>query len=329
MKIFFILIQLILLAAGYGVFFNQWVKPSSFPVFNILPLFFLIVFILNIFLLIFWWIYDRQFALLFTFLSLGLILPLKNHIHIYGKPETQKSNLKVLSYNVRYFFDDADGIISFLQDQEADIILFQEMGPQPEWVINNASKTKKYYFEEFSSLGIASKFPVIEAQMFRIKPYPLTYAYADIALPNDTIRVINFYLESLHLDQNAIKNTEIESQIPGKSKYLLKKIITASTVHEKQVKEVRKIIKNSPYPVIVAGDMNAVPNSFEYFTLKRGLKDVFHTGGEGIATTFPGFKYPLRLDYIFVSERFKVKSHQIFKVQHSDHYPVVAELELE
>ena len=327
MKFLLTIIQLALLAACYGVLFNQWIKPSSIPVFNILPLGFLILFVLNGLMLVFWWLYSWKTALLFTLLSLGLILPLQNYFQLNNQPESD-SNLKVLTYNVRYFYDDSDGIISILKQENADIVLIQEMGPQPEWIIQQGFDNQKHYFEDFNSLGIASKYPIITAQRFRTKPYPTSFCYADIALPTDTVRVINFYLESLHIDQREVKNTEFNSKAKNTGLSLARKMVRASKIHQNQIAEIRDFIHNSPHPVILAGDMNAVPGSYEYYTLKRGFNDTFRSKGKGFGSTFPGFKFPLRLDYIMTSPEFEIKNHRIHTVNYSDHYPVVAELKL-
>ena len=326
MKTILIILQLFLLAAGYGVFFNQWVEPSIFPYFNLFSLGYPPIFILNAILLLFWWFYRWKLAIVFTLLSSVFIVPLNKIYHFYGVPETEESNLKILTYNVQYFYGDSDGIINILKKENADVLFIQEMGPQPEWIIKNATQDKPYYFQDYNSLGIASKYPIIETQRFILKPYTTTFCYADIALPNDTIRFITFYLESLHIDQDEIKNAEVDKRLKNKAIDLSSKVITASKIHQKQIATIRENIKNSPYPVVLAGDMNAVPSSYEYYALQRGKKDAFLFGDIALGTTFPGFGVPLRLDFVFVPNYIKIKSHRIEKVDYSDHYPVIVEM---
>lgn len=328
MKFLLIIIQLALLAAGYGVFFNQWVRPSLFPVVNLLPLAFLIIFVLNLALLVLWWFYNWKLALLFTILSLLLLLPLRQVWQYSAPPAASQSDLKVITYNVRYFFDDADGITTLLRDESADVIFIQEMGPQPEYIIEQAFNGQKHYFENFNSLGIASRYPIIEAQSFRQGPHPTTYAYADISLPNDTVRFINFYLESLHINQTEVKNTGLDSRVKNTGLNVARKVARASRIHEQQINQIRNFIRTSPYPVILAGDMNAVPGSYEYYALKRGFNDSFVSHGAGFGTTFPGFGYPLRLDYIFSPPEFQITSYKSPRVNYSDHFPVIAEFDL-
>ncbi|MDG4944936.1 endonuclease/exonuclease/phosphatase family protein [Weeksellaceae bacterium KMM 9713] len=329
MKSILILLHFGLLAAAYAVVLNQWIQPSIFPYFNLLSLGFPVLMVLNLILLVFWWFYRWKIAFVFTLLSLCLAIPLNKIVHIYGEPETTESNLKLISYNVQYFFQDAEGIMKILKDENADVIFIQEMGPGPEGIIENSTNDKAYFFENYNSLGIASKYPIIETQSFRLDHYPTTYTYADIALPNDTVRFITFYLESLHIDQEQIKDPNVDSErIKNNFKTLSSKVLKTAKIHEKQIDAIRENIKSSPYPVVLAGDMNAVPSSYEYYALKRGKKDAFLYGDKVLGTTFPSFGVPLRLDFVFVPEKFKIKSHRIEPVPYSDHYPVIVEIQI-
>lgn len=329
MKGILFLIQIMVLGAAYGVFFNQWVEPSFFPYFNLLSLGFPVIFVLNFILLLIWWLYRWKLALVFTLLSLVLLIPMNKTYHIFGKAETDTHNLKLFTNNVQYFFGDRDGVIAFMKKEDADIVLFQELGRKPLDAIEKGTKGKPYYVEEFNSLLIASKYPILEAQAFKLKrSIPRTFCYADILFHHDTIRVINFYLESLHLNQEEIKNAEVNAELKNTGKNLARKVIKASQIHQQQIQTMREKISESPYPVIVAGDMNSVPNSYEYYAIGRGLKDAFLNGGKGLGTTFPGFGYPLRLDYVFVSPEIQVKDYRIEKTKHSDHFPVIVELEI-
>lgn len=96
--------------------------------------------------------------------------------------------------------------------------------------------------------------------------------------------------------------------------------------HEDQIRKIRKVIDFSPYPVILAGDFNSVPNSYEYYNLGRDLQDAFLTVGNGASTSFHDYKVPLRIDYIFTSKSIIPLSYKVdHSVKLSDHYPVIAE----
>lgn len=327
MKYILILAHLCLLAAGYSVFFNQWIPPRIFPYFSLLSLGFPIIIAAHIFMLLFWWVYRWKIAVFFTIISVFLAIPLNKVYHFYGESEASESNLKLITYNVQYFTGKSDDLVNFLKKEQADVFFLQEVGPGMDYFIKNAAQDEPYYFQDYNSLAIASKYPIIETQKFRMKPYPNTYAYADMALPNDTVRFITFYLESLHIDQGRIKSTTADTDhIKRNARSLAAKVVKASKIHQKQIDAINDNVKSSPHPVVLCGDMNAVPSSYEYYALRRGAKDAFLYGDKGFGSTFPGFKTPLRLDYVFVPQDFKITSHRIDNIDYSDHFPVIVEM---
>lgn len=122
-------------------------------------------------------------------------------------------------------------------------------------------------------------------------------------------------------------NSEEDEQ---KVKNIVKRLIPIFKSHQEQVKIIRENIDHSPYPVIVAGDFNAVPNSYEYYKISEGLKDAFYEVGRGSGTSFHDYKYPLRIDYIFTSESIKPVSYKVDRsVNLSDHFPVVTTFKIE
>ena len=81
--------------------------------------------------------------------------------------------------------------------------------------------------------------------------------------------------------------------------------------------------KSSPYPVIISGDFNDVPQSYVYRMIDKEYKDAFTEGGTGLMQTFISRFIGLRIDFTFTSESVKVLEHKILKTAISDHYPVV------
>ncbi len=121
------------------------------------------------------------------------------------------------------------------------------------------------------------------------------------------------------MDLNA--DTDVSKR---KLKDILKRLIPTFKKHQDQVALIRESIENSPYPVILAGDFNSVPNSYEYYHLSDGLEDAFLTAGKGSATSFHDYKFPIRIDYVFSSKSLSAVSYKVDRsVSLSDHYPVI------
>jgi len=152
--------------------------------------------------------------------------------------------------------------------------------------------------------------------------------YADVDINGKIIRVINVYLEPFRLNKNMLgmedKNCHKEEK--NKLAALFSRLIPTFKAHEAQVNKIRKAVDHSPYPVILAGDFNSVPNSWEYYNLGENLNDAFMAVGNGSSTSFHDYKFPLRIDYIFSSKSITPLNYKVdYSVKLSDHYPVIAE----
>lgn len=324
-RFLFIITHLALILGAYSMLFNQFVSPQSIPIFQLAALAFPLLFILSIAMCIVWIFVDWRYALLTTFFTSFLLFPFNSWYKFTPPKIAEKGDLKVLSYNVRYFYDNRKGIQDLFAKELPDVILIQEMGANPEATLPT---TQKYYFENKNSVGIASKYPILESGSIKAFPPHQNANYADIKLENDTIRIINVYLSSVHIDKKLVKQAASLEGFEESSGTIITKLFTGFNKHKKEVDKIREYIQRSPHPVILGGDFNAVPYSYEYFNLRRGLNDAFTGAGSGMATTFHEYRFPLRIDYLFHSPQIKATHFQIKKVNYSDHFPIIAEFQL-
>lgn len=192
------------------------------------------------------------------------------------------------------------------------------------------------FFKELNLTGteIMSKYPITNTAKFIYNEEAVTepLIYADIKVNYKTIRVFTTHLESvrfgyedyeaLHNFKNPVKINIKESRVTGGKLKIAyrKRALQAEFLHNK--------IIESPYPVIVCGDFNDVPNSYTYFKVKGNLQDAFLEKGWGLGRTFRFISPTLRIDYILADKRFDVKQYTEFRVPYSDHYPVVADIDI-
>jgi len=117
----------------------------------------------------------------------------------------------------------------------------------------------------------------------------------------------------------------------GSYQNILKKLIRGYEIRYYQSDLAGKKIAQSPYPAIVCGDFNDVPNSSTYFNIKGNLQDPFLKKGSGrgrtTRTSFGLISPTLRIDYILASRNFKVQQFEISHVPYSDHFPVITDLQ--
>ena len=126
-----------------------------------------------------------------------------------------------------------------------------------------------------------------------------------------------------------VKPTSDIDENEEKARGLVRKFLPVFKTHQEQVEILKDFIKQSPYPVILAGDFNSVPNSYEYYTISDILQDCFLEAGNGFSTSFHDYKFPIRIDYIFSSKELKPLSYKVDRTKKlSDHYPVMATFSL-
>jgi endonuclease/exonuclease/phosphatase family metal-dependent hydrolase len=113
-----------------------------------------------------------------------------------------------------------------------------------------------------------------------------------------------------------------------KTKSIISKLKTGFVKRKIQADRIAAEMAKSPYPVIVAGDFNDVPNSYAYATIGKNLTNTFAQKGSGISRTFRRISPTLRIDNIFVDKRFEVEQYTVNKKNLVDHYTIIADVQL-
>ena len=156
---------------------------------------------------------------------------------------------------------------------------------------------------------------------------------ADIVKGDDTIRVINLHLQSLRFSKANLEyiekpSVEDENAAIKESKNIISKFKKGFLRRQIQADRIRAEINKSPYPVIVTGDFNDVPNSYAYHTIGGTMKNAFAEKGTGLGRTFSGISPVLRIDNIFVAETMQVQQFLLIKKKLSDHFPIIADVQM-
>jgi endonuclease/exonuclease/phosphatase family metal-dependent hydrolase len=183
--------------------------------------------------------------------------------------------------------------------------------------------------------AIFSKHPIVDSGKinFPHERYPETLLHTDIVFNKDTIRVYTTHLASLRFqkeDYETIEDIKDNQRLKlQKSKGIFWKIRGAMTQRKEQAHLIKEVISNDPYPIILTGDFNDVPNSYAYATIKNEqFQDVFLKKGFGIGRTFNAISPTLRIDYILATKNFEVRQFNRIVKDLSDHYMLVTDLQL-
>ena len=311
--------HLIIIVLLFGTIMNAYIPPSVFGMLNLLSLGFPILIIINILLLIFWIVSWKKRAAVFLVLSLFFIIPTRRWIN-YTPTKKETPNLKIISLNGKSGKFGDENIYNFLNNQKADVVLTQEY--------KSAENLKGFeYFERnFPVVKIQSRFPIMESGIVETDAKNGRCIYADIKINGKIIRLVNVYMEPFYLDKSMVKPSGDMNVNEEKAKSILHKLVPTFRKHQSQIAPIKGFLDNSPYPIILAGDFNAVPNSYEYYTLSENLEDTFLKVGKGSGTSFHDFKFPIKIDHIFASKSITPISYTVDRsVKISDHFPVIAE----
>ena len=340
-----------------------YLNPKKWWPITLLGLGFVFIIITLVAFVFFWLLFRARFMLI-SLLSLAIgyksvLVFFGFHIpdkFDYNKP---KNVLRIAHWNVARFIEwkrnNNKGsqmrlkMMDQVKEQNADVLCFQEFFTSTDsQYYNNLNHIRKelnypYYYFSFDNDGylqwygqaIFSRYPLIDSGLVRFqKPsIPEALIHADINFNGDTIRVYTTHLQSVQFQKQDYEtlekiknNNEIEVKTSrGIFSKLKRGVINRST----QANLVRSEINKSSYPFILTGDFNDVPNSYTYFTIKDDdLQDAFLMSGLGVGRTYYNIAPALRIDYILTTKNFDVKQFNRIIKNYSDHYMLVADVEL-
>ncbi len=311
-----------------------YISPKTFPLLSVLSLTVPIFIIINLIFLMYWVIlFNKKGILSLVVLILG-ISHVSSLYKLSGRSSDETENgISLLSYNVHSFnrFDwiDSDSIpqniSKFVRKQDVDIFCAQEYYNNPD--INFGQYPYKY--ENFNNdngelaLVVFSKFPIVNKGSLQFKKTANNIIFSDIEIKKDTIRVYNVHLQSHKISSNTDELAKEDSQL------LLQRMQSSFEKQQEQIEILINHMKTSPYENIVMGDFNNSAYSYVYNKVKsEGLQDTFKEAGRGFGKTFEFDPFPIRIDFILVSEAFEVLTFENFDLELSDHYPIVTRIKL-
>jgi len=349
------LLNLIFALALLLSYLSSYVNPGITTIFAFLGLAYTYLLGINLIFVIFWLLLGRRKLLLSLIIILIGYNPLVKHIQIVpGREVSEKKDIiKVLTYNVQNMAHSNIGrkddgvrnqVYGFLKSQEADIVCLQEFSTKRgdiDQAFNEIMLLTDYpvsYFGRYNPvksyrndvLTILSRVPYHNSGSLSIPGDDHNFGiYIDIVQGQDTIRIYNLHLRSIHLEhqdyqfvEDMSKGQADKESIGESSKSILRKLHSAYKLRAKQSQRVVESLAQCPYPVIVCGDFNDTPLSYSYHRISSGMDDAFVNAGHGLGNTFAGNLPPIRIDFILHSKSFSSYEFEVHKTQLSDHYPV-------
>jgi endonuclease/exonuclease/phosphatase family metal-dependent hydrolase len=334
-----------------------FLNPSQWWFMGFLGLMFPYLAILLIFSVIFWWVVKPALSIISI---LTLLAGWKQFAVLFAvNPNTtftskkDSSHIRIVDWNIRSFEGlsgktdkkriDRLSIAEAIISRNPDVICLQEFNNST--VQDNLYLFKKYPYHFFSKDYFASrnnykggsiifsKYKIIDTAKIAFPgEYSESLISADIQIPNHIIRVYTTHLQSFRFDKkdyegmDRIKSTEEEAL--RASKTLFQKMKLAFTKRGQQARIVRNALDKSPYPSVVCGDFNDVPNSYTYFHIKKNWHDAFLSQSVGIGRTYIDVAPTLRIDYILPDNSFNIHQFDMVDEDLSDHLMLVTDISI-
>ena len=342
----FLILNVIIVFALFISYLSVYIPPDKYWIPAIFGMAYPFILAANFVFLVFWILFKpRNFFLPLISIAIGWGF-LSRYVQLNGL-NTEEGNIKVLSYNVQYFAGDgkknqkenANTIIEFLDEQNADIICLQESRLRKNNIFNLAKTIKglnsiNHYQYARSSTTYGSvtmtRYPIVNMGEIRFEESHNMAIYTDVIIQTDTVRIFNLHLQSYQIDPN---NYSIIDSLGVNQENDLKEVREMGTKFKRafqfragQVRKIVKFMNETPYDIIVCGDFNDTPVSFAYQKLRGELTDAFVNSGKGVGRTYIGRLPSFRIDNIFHSNAFESYNFQTYDFRMSDHLPISCEL---
>jgi endonuclease/exonuclease/phosphatase family metal-dependent hydrolase len=334
--------------------------PKTFWWLGLLGLAFPYLLIVMLFFLFFWIIVKPKFCLLsllpilLSWKQVSVIFSFRQDRFEYAR---RSPALRVMTWNVRVFeglekgeaTTAASNIVSYIKATMPDVVCMQEFSQYDNnGMANNHIKKMKdagypYFFfsKDYiiksvnyqSGVAIFSKIPLFDTTRIPYEQGKESLLYADLIKNNDTVRIYTTHLQSFRFNQKDYQFLE-EVKDHGDvanlaNKNFLVKMKNAFQLRAGQATQIRALVDSCPFPEIVCGDFNSVPNSYAYWQIRGSRRDAFMEDGFGLGRTFVSLAPTLRIDYILCDNRFSVDQFAVGDKRYSDHWPLIADIRYE
>lgn len=287
----------------------------------------------NLIFLFFWITMRRKW----WWLSLGILLlgtsQIGRFIGFHFNQEQHDDQLIICSYNSKSYYE-SNRLETFLHEIngqfDLNILCLQEISENHLPLVKKSSKLMHSHFHRGKM--ILTDYPILAKGNLQFDNSVNGCLWVDLKSGDKTFRVYNVHLHSNRITKEAetIMNNiySDKAQAWTKIRHMVANYQVASVERTAQVVKILEHVNACKHPVLLVGDFNDTPFSYTYQQFSNQFHDVFRKKGLGFGSTYAGALPGLKIDYIFVDDRFEAFSHQILRTKISDHFPVLSSLKL-
>ncbi len=346
---------------------TSFLHPARFWYIAVLGVGFPVVTLALVFIVFSWWFFKSKWAfvpLAALLIGFGQITTFFA-FHPFSSFDKKKApnTFRVMQWNVsrldqmnrkRPGGTYRNNIFAFIREMDPDVLCMEEFLES-----NNPKEIKEnipyftdslhypyYYFARDHArwdrlyehgVVIFSRYPLLDTLRIRYAAEDSlnggeSLIHVDVNINGRRIRIFATHLQSLRFDGNDYgvlsRIVKVEDSAVTRSVGVVKKFRRAYMSRSRQAELLCRELDSSPYPQVLCGDFNDVPNSFTYFKIKGDRTDAFLRRGFGVGRSFAALSPTLRIDYILCGKELNVEQFKKTILPYSDHYPLVADFKL-
>lgn len=231
--------------------------------------------------------------------------------------------LKVLSYNLRFGeLASLEELAEFIKSEDPDVVALQEVDVRTHRDRAPKQNGKDFITELGFRTGLLSAYG-------KTIPYMGGYYGVGILSKYPLASVERIYLPKTDQgkEQRALLVADVEYKEGAYFTFVSTHLDYTNTQERQvQVKRLNDVLLNRPYPVIIAGDFNARPESEEIVSGMAAWKQLSNEE----AATVPAKNPKYKIDYIFCypKDKWEKVENTTYDIQLSDHLPISAKVKM-
>jgi len=278
---------------------------------------------------------NQKYYSLITFVTIVIIvyfllIPDKSH-----SLNSQKF-IKVMSFNVGgssiVHPPPIKEVVKIIKLENPDIVFIQETKSIKR--LKKIAAALDYYFlpntsnKKYTDASILSRFPITLKEMLTLKGWNKnTHAIlGEIKIKDKPILVISVHLKNIILKKD--KNRHITTNILKLLEVLLRETFLENYRSIGVEQLVKNISKYNYENIIIGGDFNSVPFSKAIRKMRTYFKDCSWLNKSFFQSSVKAkfLFFPIKVDYIFVSNNLECSGTKILQESPSDHFPIVTNI---
>ncbi|MTI53990.1 endonuclease/exonuclease/phosphatase family protein [Geosporobacter ferrireducens] len=230
------------------------------------------------------------------------------------------NQLKVMSFNIhhgrsKFGAYNLNDVAKVIRDHNVDIVGLQEVDKSV-YRSRFEDQIQKLAEELDMHYAYGSNIRILGAEYGNaiLSKYPIE-SFENVILPGNRKEKRGLLMSKIRVEEEEVN-------------FLVTHLGLNREERKKQMQAIDQFIRFLGNRVILVGDFNTTDSNIDFFNFKKYLIDTAEVFENQYQHTYDGFVFKSRIDYIFTTQDFRTMYYEVLDMDISDHFPVIAQLEL-